>query len=121
MLTFTNPRLHAEFTDWPLGGSKRGACTFNIEHNPKRGYRLTRTTFGKPKVGTYSGPAAIVDGDDGRTYVLQVAAGYGFIKVTKSDFYDNETVFQEDSPARHAELLTLIETAQLTWPASSPA
>src|SRR5258708_1693573 len=85
MITFANPRLHAEFTDWPLGGSKRGSCKFWIEHG-RRGWRAGRQTTGKPKYHTYSGQAAIVDGSNGRTYLLQVAAGYGFISVYASDF-----------------------------------
>lgn len=85
MITFSNPRLSATFNDWP-SGSKRVTCVFNIEHHPKRGYRVTRTTTGKPKTNTYGGRAAIVDGSDGRTYILQCAGMYDFIMVSASDF-----------------------------------
>ena len=87
MLTFTNPRLNAQFDNWP-SGSKRVNCVFNIESHPKRGFRCTRTTTGKPKANTYGGKAAIVDGSDGRTYLIQHAGLYDFIKVSASDFMD---------------------------------
>ena len=115
-LTFSNPRLRAEFDDWPLGGSKRGRCVFEVVKD-KRGWRTSRTTTGKPKWTTYSGQAAIVDGSDGKTYILQVAQGFGFIKVMRSDFLDASgdlgvpsAVFERDLELQ-AELLKLIVTA----------
>ena len=75
--TFSNPRLNASFSDWPLGGSKRGNCTFTVETHPKRGQRVLRTTTGKPKASTYSTFCAIVDGSDGRTYLLHYSNRYG--------------------------------------------
>lgn len=86
-ITFSNPRLVAVIEDYPLGGSKRGRCTFEIEQG-KRGYRAKRTTTGKPKFATYAGKAAIVDGSDGRTYVLQHATPYDFIHIMRHDFMD---------------------------------
>lgn len=74
--TFSNPRLTATFTDWPLGGTKRGNCTFTVEEN-KKGQRILRTTTGKPKASTYSTLCAIVDGSDGRTYLLHYNDKYG--------------------------------------------
>lgn len=85
MITFSNPRLAADFPDWPMGGNKRGRCTFTVEYNPKRGYRFIRQTTGKPKATTFGGPAAIVDGSDGRTYLLQKAGMYDFISVYGSN------------------------------------
>jgi len=70
MITFSNPRLTATFDNWPLGGARRGRCVFGIEFNPNKGYRFTRVTTGKPKVTTYGGAGAIVDGSDGRTYLI---------------------------------------------------
>ena len=87
MITFSNPRLHAEFNDWP-SGRNRVRCVFTVERHPKRGYRFTRTTTGKPKTDTYGGKCAIVDGSDGRTYLLQRCDEYGFVKVSQSDFMD---------------------------------
>jgi len=69
-----------------LGGSKRGTCKFWVEHNPKKGYRFCRVTTGKPKTATYGGRGAIVDGSDGRTYLIQFAGVYDFISVRTHDF-----------------------------------
>lgn len=85
-MKFTNPRIHATFTNWPLGGNRRGVCVFHVEHNVKKGFRFTRTTTGKPKLKTYGGRAAIVDGDDGRTYLIQ-DQGWR-ISISTSDFMD---------------------------------
>ncbi len=70
MITLSNPRLSAEFTDWPLGGSKRGVCRFEVHHEPRKGARVSRTTTGKPKMSTYHGLTVICDGSDGKTYIV---------------------------------------------------
>ena len=88
MITFSNPRQQATFTDWPLGGSKRGNCTFSVEFKKGKGWRFSRVTTGKPKTSTYGGRCAIVDGSDGRTYLLQFAGAFDFIKIMRSDFMD---------------------------------
>ena len=116
-MKFTNPRTHAEFTDWPLGGTRRGRCVFGIEYKPKKGWRITRTTTGKPKLGTYGGQIAIVDGDDGKTYLIQRAGQFDFISIHGSDMKCAEpkdiggesSVFPRDG--RYKELLMLIEQA----------
>jgi hypothetical protein len=87
MVTFSNPRHEAIIPNWPLGGNKRGSCTFRVEHHPTRGYRVGRTTTGKTKYHTYSSRVVIVDGSDGRTYIL-AGTIYGFIKVSRGDFMD---------------------------------
>ena len=134
MITFRNPRLLAEFDDWPIGRNDRGRCVFKVESKESSArkigqagrnlWRVSRTTTNrlgawcKPKCSTWSGQAAIVDGSDGRTYVLQIAQGYGFVKVMRHDFMDAEggSVFAEvvnqagqrvDNP-RHPELVRLI-------------
>ena len=86
MIQFSNPRLSADFENWPLGGNRRGLCTFNVEYKPNKGWRFSRKTTGKPKTATYGGKAAIVDGDDGKTYLIQFAGQYDFIQIRKSDF-----------------------------------
>jgi len=124
MIRFTNPRLEATFDDWPMGGTKRGSCTFTVEHNAKRGWRFVRqTTFNgrtaKPKTATYGGKAAIVDGEDGRTYLIQFAGQFDFIKISAHDFKDAHAdkieresgVFPESSPEDYATLAKLIEQA----------
>jgi hypothetical protein len=87
-VTFSNPRHEATFPDWPLGGSRRGPCTFKVEHKPGRGYRVGRTTTGATKYSTYSPRVAIVDGSNGRTYILSTSNYGGFINISASDFKD---------------------------------
>ena len=70
-MNFTNPRTHAIVPDWPLGGSRRGPAVFTVESN-KRGERISRVTTGRPKHSTYGANARIVDGDDGKIYLLFV-------------------------------------------------
>jgi len=118
MIKLSNPRLHAAFTDWPLGGNKRGTCVFHVEHKPGKGYRFTRVTTGKPKCSTYGRESAIVDGDDGRTYLIQRVNGFSFISVQRSDFMSanlgegaNGAIFPESNPELFAELNALITQA----------
>lgn len=112
-MKFANPRQTLEINDYPIGGSNRGQCKFEIEHNPKRGYRIVRTTTNKhgqwckPKTSTYGGRAVIVSGEDGKTYILQMAGVYDFIIVWKHDLMQAECVHKSDGE-RHAELLALI-------------
>lgn len=89
-MKFTNPRLHAEFTDWPLGGNKRGSCVFHVENGGKKGFRVGRTTTGKTKFHTYHRQCAIVDGDNGKTYILQLALNFDFVTISRSDFKNAE-------------------------------
>ncbi len=109
-MNYSNPRLSAEFTDWPLGGSKRGYCRFYMEHSPRRGWRAGRVTSGKPKFTTYCQQGCFVDGDDGRIYLLEDTGGYGFVSVMRSDFMQHETVHQ-GSDDRYGELMELIRQA----------
>lgn len=110
--TYTNPRLEATFQDWPLGGNRRGPCRFFTEYHPKRGYRVGRITTGKPKFTTYHPASAIVDGDDGRTYILAHAQACHFVTVYRSDFFQHETVHQSDEPDRYADLVEMILRAE---------
>ena len=124
MITFTNPRISADFDDWP-SGRDRVKCSFRVDRD-KRGWRISRTTTNKhgawckPKLSTYSGPAAIVDGSDGKTYILQIAAGYGFISIHRHDFMcptsedlgrepgKGSSVFERDEPELYKALFSLI-------------
>lgn len=110
-IQFSNPRKEAKFTDWPLGGNKRGLCLFGIEHNIRRGWRIVRTTeSNKPKLCTFGGRAAIVDGDNGRTYILQHSGhNDSFITIWRSDLLHEGTCFPGD--ARYAELAAFIAQA----------
>lgn len=122
MLKFSNPRGLAEFNDWP-SGALRVKCRFEIENGGKKGYRVARTTtdkngrWCKPKKSTYGGPTAIVDGDDGRTYIL-VLMMYGGIKIMAHDFLDavipgrpngGACVWESSEPELYAELLGIIK------------
>lgn len=113
MISFSNPRTEAVFPDWPLGGAKRGECKFWVEFNPKRGYRFCRVTTGKPKTATFGGKGVIVDGSDGRTYLIQFAGSFDFISVKSSDFMSPASevhpsgVFPEQAEL-YAELKALI-------------
>jgi hypothetical protein len=113
-MTFSNPRTTAEFNDWPLGGSRRGLCKFFVETHPKRGMRVGRQTQ-NPKTGqmnavkytTYQPRVLIVDGDDGRTYILEDVRMYSFINILRSDFMHEGAVHQGSNPTGYAELLAL--------------
>lgn len=119
MFPLTNPRLVAEFNDWPLGGSKRGYCKFAVEPATKRGVRISRVTTGKPKYTTYAGKSAIVDGSDGRTYILQRIDIYNGVKAMRSDFMDaqlipgqqSSTAYRDSQPELYNELIALITQA----------
>ena len=74
-IRFSNPQLQADFNDWPSGRA-RVLCRFTVQSDPKRGERVARTTTGRhgswcaAKHTTYSDQFRIVDGSDGRTYLL---------------------------------------------------
>jgi len=123
MLTYSNPRLVAEFNDWPIGGSQRGQCKFEVQAADPRTAktRVARTTTNKagqwckPKLTTYVALACIVDGSDGRTYILGWIPEYESIRVQRSDFMDQEHSYKDsqkpEEQARFAELMALIEHA----------
>ncbi len=113
MLTYSNPRLVAEFADWPSGGN-RVQCRFACETGSK-GMRVSRTTtnkFGvwcKPKTTTYCVKCCICDGSDGKTYILEYSH-YGFVSVLKHDFFQAEAI-HTTQPERLAACLALINQA----------
>ena len=112
----SNPRRDAVLGDWP-SGRVRVNCRFWIESDPKRGERVCRQIedkngrFCKPKRKTYCTRACIVDGDDGRTYLLEQAR-FGFITIASHDMkYDVETIHEDDNPSYYAELSGLLGAA----------
>ncbi len=118
-LTFCNPRRAATFTDWPLGGNRRGDCVFQVHADAKRGERVSRTTTGKPKYTNYGTKCAVVDGSNGRTYVLQLSTDYGpSVRVICSDLmYDatkdlgrDSSYFRENDP-EFSDLVNLVFAA----------
>ncbi len=118
MIKFTNPVKNLLIEDYPIGGSHRGKCKFEVEHHPKKGSRAIRTTTNKhgiwcnPKLDTYHQDVAIVTGDDGKTYILTLNQG-DYIQIERHDFkYEQDgAVFLGTDPERFAELLTLIKSA----------
>ena len=119
MITFSNPRLNATFDDWPLGGTRRGTCTFQVETNA-RGSRTLRTTTGKPKASTYSDKCCVVDGSDGKTYLLHYNKTYNAVSIYQSDNAHNahfgepgdSYVPQDTKPELFATMFSLIHSAK---------
>lgn len=114
MTVYGNPRTSAVVPDWP-SGAHRTVATFRIESHPIRGERATRTTV-DPRTGrdsaakalTYARRMRIVDGDDGRTYIVADNVGYGHLTVWRGDMKYNEEVVYANDP-RHAAMLALFE------------
>lgn len=111
MTEYANPRKYAEFNDWP-SGSQRVNCIFEVETHPKKGQRFKRTTINPktgaanaPKLTTYCLEAFIVDGDDGKTYLMEWTA-YGFISVMSSDMkHSHESIHNGERFERLKKLL----------------
>jgi hypothetical protein len=111
-MIYSNPRTEAVIPDWP-SGRHRTTATFRIEQHPTRGERGTRTTTdpktgreSKPKLLTYATKARIVDGDDGKTYIVNLSRSYGLITVMQSNMqFQQEAIFERDP--RYSEMLAL--------------
>ena len=103
MPNYSNPRMTAVIPNWP-SGARRVTAHFHIEQTPK-GERAVRTTTGKPVVVTYSLRQRIVDGDDGRTYIVR-AHGAGMVSISRGDMKIQEEVAHHPSPRYH-ELMEL--------------
>lgn len=117
MTTYSNPRTYAEFDDWPCGsGRMRCRCVF-VVRSSARGNRIERTTFrtdgtpNSPKRGTYCTTARVVDGSDGRIYVLERTARAESICVRESDIAHAHYVRAGD--AEFAALAALLSEAPL--------
>ena len=87
---FANPRHSASIPNWPAG-TKNGevqyaTCKFQVEFKPSKGFRVIKTVVGKPKVSTFGGRVAIVDGCDGKTYIIQKSQYSEAIYVYRHDF-----------------------------------
>lgn len=113
-MQFSNPRLSKVIEDYPSGG-KRVACTYQVKNDYKKGYRVSRVTTGKPKYTTFSGPACIVDGDNGKTYILRVISQIGCIDVLRWDFLSateemgiTAAVFADQEPEKYQQLMQLV-------------
>jgi len=76
-MKYSNPRREAMIEDWPFG---RFTCRawFQVETKKNKGERVARRTenksrtgWNKPKTCIYARRVMIVDGDDGKTYILR--------------------------------------------------
>jgi hypothetical protein len=112
--TYSNPQMAREICGWPLGRHDRAIARFTVETHPKRGQRavrvitdpLTGKTFA-PKALTYNKRVRIVDGSDGRTYIVEEHFS-GSIEVMQGTMKYSEEYIGESDP-RHAAMLALFE------------
>lgn len=113
-MQYKNPCLTKTVEDWP-SGRHRVLARFVIETHPTRGQRAARVTHhpvsgrpSQPKTTTYARQARIVDGEDGRTYILeQHHHGPGLSVMQGNLQYQQEVIYPND--ARHAALLTFFQ------------
>lgn len=119
MIVLSNPRMREHLSDWPIGGSNRGECRFEVEHDSKRGFRVRRSTTNrhgvwcKPKYTTYASAMVIVDGEDDQVYLLREVSQYGFVEILRSDFKVEEVVHKSSSPDDYETLMGLISRGAL--------
>ena len=114
-MKYSNPRMHAEIPGWPFGAKLRTTATFTVEQHPTRGERVVRTTVdprngrvSKPKTLTYSRVQRIVDGDDGKTYIL-CHSMYMSVSVMQSNMqYQQEYIGAPDP--KYFDLVALINS-----------
>jgi hypothetical protein len=117
MTTYSNPRMEAVIDGWPIGRT-RTTAHFAIEVVPGQGERGTRYTIdpktGKPsatKKLTYARKARIVNGDDGKTYIIELTSIYGHIVIMQGGMqYQAEDAIFQSNP-RYADLLKLFDNA----------
>jgi len=104
-MKYSNPRMKAVIPDWPSGRHIVEA-TFAIEIHPTRGERATRVTTGAVKKLTYAYKARIVDGDDGRTYIIELTRPGGHISIMQGTMKFQQACVFADFP-QYPELLAL--------------
>ena len=106
MTNYSNPRVHAEIPDWP-SGARRVKAVFYVEQTPK-GERAVRITTGAPVKLTFARRMRIVDGDDGRTYIVR-DHGHGMVSVFRGDMkYEHETAHFHGGGATNTRYLELM-------------
>lgn len=110
-MKYSNPRMNATIEDWPYG-QYRTTAKFSIETNGNKQRAVRITTDPKtgretaPKKLTYAQKARIVDGDDGRTYILEWSGFH--ISIMKGDMkFQHEVIFEKDE--RFNEVKALFE------------
>jgi hypothetical protein len=105
MLTYTTPRTEAVIENWP-SGSRRVTARFYIETHATRGQRCGRTTTGAAKYTPYAKAMRIVDGSDGRIYVIADNGSYGFVTVWRSNLSIHEETIRPGN-ARYDAVVAL--------------
>ena len=106
-IKYSNARRKAEIPDWPHG-QQRVTARFWIEGKEGR-ERACRQTTGKVKKLTFARRMMIVDGDDGKTYIL--AETYGLFCVMQGNMkYEEETIHSSNAE-RFAEISELMDKA----------
>ncbi len=110
MLKLSNPRNSAIIEDWPTG-RKRCTATFTVE-TKKGKYRVSRVTTGKPKKTTYNHRMCIVDGDDGRTYLIAITM-YDQAIVMLGTLTSTQHYFKETNPEMYQQVRDLLNTESL--------
>ena len=100
---YNNPRTYAEIPNWPYGQHRRVVCRFYVETDKRGRERVCRITrkpngqWSKPKKTTYGQICAIVEGDNGKTYVLIFTEQYRQITVMQSNLqYMEESLCESD-------------------------
>lgn len=106
-ITYSNPRKKAVIENWP-SGSRRVTATFTVEAVKGKGERVTRETTGAVKKLTYARCVRIVDGSDGRTYILEKSPFAEHISVMQSNMKFQHEVIYKDNP-RFAATAALLE------------
>jgi len=117
---YSNPRTFVRFNDWPYGRQLKTECTFQVETLIIAGdhkERVSKTTINpktgkpnKPKKTTFAVQARIVDGSDGKTYIIEQSNWGPTIYVKKWDFYDHESISLEGDAERYAQVHELFSS-----------
>jgi len=111
-MEYSNPRKEVVVNDWPYSRALRTKCTFTVEKG-KGKERAVRVTV-NPKTGrenppkrlTYARKVLFVDGDNGRTYVLNLTGNA--ISVMQGNMrFSEEYIGPDDS--RFETLLAMFE------------
>lgn len=111
---FSNPRKSAIIDGWP-SGRMRVQAKFEVERHPTKGERVSRVTQTKDLQGwnaphrtTYAEKFFIVDGDDGKTYMLSTVSWAGAVIIWSSDMkHIVEYVYKGDG--RYAGFMALVD------------
>jgi len=115
-LTFSNPRTETIIKDWPLGRQQRGNAEFTVEIKKEgKKERIIRRTekpnaggaWCQPKKETYAKVVRIVDGSDGKLYILSFNDCL-FFQYVNGTLKGYELVFYDGDPKRYQELAELI-------------